>query len=403
MQTIYQQLENLSIRFGSLVKAYKVPDSHTGLFQEFMFNYKNYNNFYNHIAQIETEILPIFANNLFQNANYNTALTKEDIAKFLSGDIVIKTICDEQKAERLRQEIQTALESANESVMAKLLHLCVPTIIGLIYSQYDLVVDTVSKCFGKSEDISFEVGFFNISPGLNSVHWHDDYTLFCNKISGPNIDKRLLLNFHIALTDVTGNSSPVSFIRGAENIVYARSAIKYFTDNNVSFDKDLFLKATFLTENLYKPGEEVKANFIGLLPAIAYRMHQSKCCGRTFEIFYNELKAGQVQIFSPHLTHTSPFINKDNFARQSLVLRFFAGSDYNYRNVITVRQFINSLRFATAKQLSIEDVQKYFLKGITNISYDTKICFNIYINKGVSTIEHPKIYLEDLHNFFQNI
>ena len=402
METIYQQLENLATRFGSLVKDYKIPDSHTELFQDFMHDYKNYDSFFNNIGQVETEILPIFANNIAQNASHNSALTKEDIAKFLSGDIIIKTICDKQKAKRLRKEIQTALESDNENVMTKLLHLCVPSIIGLIYSQYDLVVETVSKCFGKSEDISFEVGFFNISPGLNSVHWHDDYTLFCNKISGPNIDKRLLLNFHIALTDVTGNSSPVSFIKGAENIIYARSAIKYFTDNNVSFDKDLFLKATFLTENLYKPGEEVKANFIGLLPAIAYRMDQSKCCGKTLEIFCNELKAGQVQIFSPHLTHTAPFINKDNFARQSLVLRFFAGSDYNYRNVITVRQFMNSLSFAAARKLSIEDVQKYFFKGITNISYDAKICFNIYINKGIP-LNQPMIYLEDLHNFFQNI
>lgn len=403
MDIIQNQFEHLIQKFSVLVRDYKIPSSHTDAFKKFRLSYQNYEEFFAGIDNIECEVLPIFAENVTKNQECSTGITSNEIDDFLSGKIVVKTLCTKYVIEELRNNINDALLKNSSSRLApKLLHLLSPTIVQLICDQRHLIVDTVGKLIGKSEEVSFEIGFFSIQHGMHSVHWHDDYTLFCNTIAGLSLDKRLLLNFHIALTDVFKASSPVCFLRGTENIVYARSAVKYFKDNNIRFDEELLLKATFLTENLYRPGEEIKANFIGLVPSMSYRMHRSKYFNHKLSIFYNELKAGQVQIFSPHLCHTSPFINSTNHPRESLVLRFFAGSEYNHRNIITIKDFIDSLSFATAKTLTKDDIQDHFFQGVTKLDYNSKLCFNLYLNKSSTHQEsqYPKIYLEDLHSFF---
>jgi len=405
MDIVQNQFEHLIQKFSVLVRDYKIPSSHIDAFDKFRLSYQNYQEFFVGINNIECEVLPFFAKNVSKNQGSSTGITSNEIDDFLSGDIIVKTLCTKYIIEGLRNNIHDALLRNKANRLApKLLHLLCPSIIKLIHDQRHLIVDTVGRLLGKSEEVSFEIGFFSIQHGMHSVHWHDDYTLFCNTIAGSNLDKRLLLNFHIALTDVFKVSSPVCFLRGTENIVYARSAVKYFKDNNIKFDEELLLKATFLTESLYRPGEEVKANFIGLVPSMTYRMHRSKYFNHKLSIFFNELKAGQVQIFSPHLCHTSPFINSTDCPRESLVLRFFAGSEYNHRNIITIRDFIDSLGFATAKILTKDDIQDHFFQGVTNLDYDSKLCFNVYLNKSSDHQEsqNPKIYLEDLHSFFSN-
>ena len=409
MDIAQNQFEYLIQKFSALARNYEIPSSHTDIFKQFCLSYQNYEEFFIGIDNIESEILPIFAENVSRNRECRASITSDEINNFLSGDIVVKTLCTKDVAQKLRHNIHNALlwnstYTGSSRLAPKLLHLLSPSIVQLIHDQHKLIVDTVGKLFGKSEDISFEPGYFNIQPGMHSMHWHDDYTLFCNTITGSSLDKRLLLNFHIALTDVFKASSPVCFLRGAENIVYARSAIKYFKDNNITFDEELLLKATFLTENLYRPGEEVKANFIGLIPSMSYRMYRSKYFNHKLSIFYNELKAGQVQIFSPHLCHTSPFINSTNQSRESLVLRFFASSEYNHRNIITIQDFVDALSFATNRTLTKDDIQSHFFHEAKNLDYDSKLCFNVYLNKSSSCkeLEYPRIYLEDLHSFFGN-
>jgi hypothetical protein len=60
------------------------------------------------------------------------------------------------------------------------------------------------------------------------------------------------------------------------------------------------------------------------------------------------------------------------------------------------------LSVVKARQLSIQDIQNHFFKGIDNLNYDSKMSFNVYINKGNSSnkSQYPRIYLEDLYNFF---
>jgi hypothetical protein len=408
-ELLLQQLEELVEKFLPLIKNFEIPESHLETFKKFKQDYHDdYEGFFNKIDKLEVEIFPAFSKIIKTNTNKEDLqfIDSSDIDNFLSGDIIVKTLFNKTEIASLRNSISRLLNSSYEANHRKLLHLLIPDIIKTLFASDSILKTAINFLDYDGADIAFELAFFSIKPGQINIHWHDDYSLFSNKVPdiSNNINNRLLLNFHIALTEVTNQSSPLSFIKGTESIIYARPAIKYFKDNGIKFDENLFLKATFLTEYLYKPGQEVKPNFLGLLPSISYRLHQIKNLNQDLTIFFKELDAGMVQIFSPHLWHTSPFLNRNDIARESLVLRFFTSSDYHSTNLITIRELINHLSFAKERDVSLDEIKIFLFKQNSTLSLDSKLYTNIYINKNYKSAEskYLKIYIQDLYNFFVN-
>jgi ectoine hydroxylase-related dioxygenase (phytanoyl-CoA dioxygenase family) len=399
------QLEELLERFSPLIENFEIPEYALQRFKKFKSDYyDNPNIFFDKVKKLEIEVFPAFSKIIKNNNDVKDLqfINSVDIDNFLSGNIILKTLLNKKETNILKEAITSVLNSSYEAKHPKLLHLLIPDIVKTLFAS-NIITETAIKFLSyPGSDISFELGFFSIKPGHNSVNWHDDYSLFCNKTPKiEDINKRLILNFHIALTDVKSNSSPISFIKGTESLVYARSATKYFKDNGIKFDKNIFLKAIFLTENLYKPRQEIKPNFLGLLPALSYRLHQIKNLNQELEIFFKELNAGMVQIFSPHIWHTSPFINESNIARESLVLRFFVSSDYHNTNLITIQDLITHLSFAKSREVGLEEINAALFKQ-ENLSLGSQVYTNIYMgNKDKDKkSKYFKIYVNDLYNFF---
>lgn len=402
-ELLQNQLEELLERFSPLIENFEIPEYALERYKKFKSDYyDNPNIFFDKVKKPEIEVLPSFSKIIKNNNDIKGLqfINSVDIDNFLSGNIILKTLLNKTETNILRQAIASVLNSSYEAKHPKLLYLLIPDIVKTLFTS-NIITETAMKFLSyPGSDISFELGFFSIKPGQNSINWHDDYSLFFNKTPKiENINKRLILNFHIALTDVKSNSSPVSFIKGTESLVYARSATKYFKDNKIKFDENIFLKAIFLTENLYKPGQEIKPNFLGLLPALSYRLHQIKNLNQDLKIFFKELNAGMVQIFSPHIWHTSPFINETNIARESLVLRFFSGSDYHNTNLITIRDLIKHLSFAKSRDVELEEINTALFKQ-ANLSLDSQIYTNLYIGNKDKKSKYLKIYIKDLYKFF---
>lgn len=404
MIDVQQDLERLITILFQQLHRYEIPASHQANFEKFLKEYGQYEKFFKDITETELDILKYFKENSLSNREEPQNFSKLDVIKFLNGGIVIKEFTERTKALKMGENINNVVSKFTEKIDNKMLHFSVPLISQLVNEQSDLILGLAKKFLNFSNELSFEVGYFKISPGISTGYWHDDYSLFCNKFSKEGFQERLLLNFHIALSDVYETSSPVSFIKGSEKIVYARPAIKFFKDRKIEFEVDSFLKATYLTENLYVPGEEIKANFIGMIPSLYYRLYQCRNSHQKYDIFYNILKAGEMQIFSPHLLHTAPFKNIDNKPRESLVLRFFAGSSYNYRNTITVRDLIRNLSVSKSRDVGLDEVKSFFFKDYKKVEYDSYLYFNVFIKKEQRNKDSNilRVYLDNLVNFFNS-
>ena len=167
----------------------------------------------------------------------------------------------------------------------------------------------------------------------------------------------------------------------------------------------MFLKAIYLTENFYKPGRKIKINLLGLIPCFSYRLFQLKTLKKNFSIFFKELSCGDFLVFSPHYLHTSAYINHDKTAKESIVFRFMSNDHYNFRNKSTCRTLVKYLSFAKGRKIKFEEIKNTIFKNFPDIKLDSEILLNIYINKNLITVNNqliPKIYLEDLWQFFQN-
>ena len=410
MNNLVTQFENLITKSTPLINDYIIPKDKAELFCAYKESYKSNKEFYfKDIEYIETPVLNSYKfliekNNVTtENENY---LSKSEIKKFLSGNILKKSINDVNSLNILKDEIHNLMEQQNNSLIShKFLYFFTPAVINFISKNKHSILGTIDSLLGKSEDISFELGYFKTMPGYCNQNWHDDYTLFKNKVLKQEQAKSLILNIHLALSDVKKESSPLTFIEGTNNLVYARSALKYFYQNHIKFDEELFLKATFLTEELYTPGKKVKLNFLGLLPCYAYRLFQLNVLKKSFDTFYHEANYGDFLIFSPHYMHSSPSVNTESSPRESLVFRFLSDDYFSFRNISTVKELIKYLSFAKKSNLSFEYIRNKLFYDYPNITPNSQIYLSIYLNKKLCNNKHnsyPKIYLEDLFKFFSD-
>jgi ectoine hydroxylase-related dioxygenase (phytanoyl-CoA dioxygenase family) len=407
-QLIDKQFQTLIDEFTPLIHKYKIPKTHAANFENFNKEYKfNKSKFFRDIDNIETSILDIYKSrfNNIKHEQKNSYLSDTEISDFLEGKILKKTILSTEDLDKLKTEIHNLLNLDNPLISRKFLHLLSPEIINFIFKHKSTLFGSIEALLGNKENISFELGYFRTPPGMSNHYWHDDYTLFRNKVLKSDQHKGLILNLHLALSNVRKDSSPVCFLRGTENLVYARAALKYFYSNNIKIDEELLLKATFLTEELYSPGKKVKTNFIGLLPCYKYRLFQLQKLQKKFEIFFHEVNYGDFLIFSPHYMHTSPFINQDKVARESIVFRFLSDDYYNLRNVVTCKTLIKYLSFAKGRKIKFQEIKSALFYNYPDIHLNSKIYFNIYLNKKVGKVNnssYPRIYFEDIHQFFNN-
>jgi len=390
------------------VQDYKIPEDHVDLFNTFKGQYETVPDlFFQNINQTETNILSQFSKkeyHFIDNKLGENYLSDQEIKKFTQGDILQKSVKDIDNINKIKIEIKSLLARNNPLISAKYLHFLSPKLIEFIYKNRKNFFQPIISLFNSDQDVSFEFGYFNVPQKSFNPYWHDDYTIFKNEIRNPKEGKSLILNCHIALSDVTEKSSPLCFIKGTENIVYARSALKFFTDQNIKFDKNLFLKSTYLAEKLYVPGQKIKANFIGLIPNYSYRLHQLKNSIHKMEIFFKESKQGDFLIFSPNYMHTSPYVNTQKVPRESMVLRCLEDDYYNYRNIITCGTVIQFISFALGKRIYLDQIKNILFKGYENINLDTKIYSNLYIRKPNNQeikYNHPRLYLDDFYDLYK--
>ena len=407
---IQEQLEFLLNLYSDRTRNYKIPNSHINTFNDFKKKYKeDKTNFYSDVTLIEKPIMNDYKKavqkyDLLSSSN-NTYLSNEEITTFLSGDVLKKSLDNSEDIPLLKNEIARLFESDNPLVERRFMFLLSPLFINFSYKNKKHIIGTVNSLLGKHDDISFEFAYFKTPPNQHSPYWHDDYTVLRNKIIPNNKEQTLLLNCLITLTNVTKNSSPLCFLRGTEELVFARAALKYFDENNIEFDEELFLKAIYLTENFYTPGKEIKANLLGLIPGFSYRLFQLKTLKKPFSMFFKELSCGDFLVFSPHYLHTSAYINQDKIAKESIVYRFMSNGHYNFRNKSTCKTLLEYLSFAKGREIDLKEIKRTIFKNFPNLKLDSEILLNIYINKDLSTVNKPsipRIYLEDLWQFFQN-
>lgn len=397
--------KRLITELSKQIDLYKIPKSNEADFENFKNEYANHEVFFRNIDDIEFDVSKYFHENFSLFDISQKHYSNKDISNIGNGNILIKQVCDAYEANLLKTNIQDITFNISDKIDNKLLHFSIPKIIQLICDSKNEILSLSKKLLRDTKDLSFEVGYFKIDCGKSTGFWHDDYTLFSNKILNNNFWKKLLLNFHIALSDIKDEiSSPVSFIRGTEKIVYARAAIKFFIENNIKFDEEKFLKAVYLTENLYRPGEEIKANFIGMIPSLSYRYYKFEENPENYSVFFNKMKQGYAQIFSPHLMHTAPFENTQNIPRESLVLRFLAGGEYNFRNIVSLKDIIRNLSLAINRELKLSEFANHFFNNIENVSLNSKVYMNLFINKSeeynTNTSDILRIYYDDLYKFF---
>ena len=403
---IQEQLEYILNLYLDRTRDFKIPDSHINKFNKFKKEYKeDKSDFYKDVTSIETPIMNEYKKVAQKSSSADKYLSNEEIEAFISGDVLRKSLDNSEDIPILKNEIARLLESDNPIVERRFLFLLSPVFINFLYKNKKHIIGTVNGLLGKENDISFEFAYFMTLPNQHSPYWHDDYTVLRNKIIPDNKAQPLLLNCLVTLTNVTKNSSPLCFLRGTEKLVYARAALKYFDENNIEFDEELFLKAIYLTENFYTPGKEIKANLLGLIPGFSYRLFQLKTLKKPFSMFFKELSCGNFLVFSPHYLHTSAYINQDKIAKESIVFRFMSNDHYNFRNKSTCKKLLEYLSIAKGRKLDFEEIKNTIFKNFPNIKLDSEILLNIYINKNFSTVNNqstPKIYLEDLWKFFQN-
>jgi ectoine hydroxylase-related dioxygenase (phytanoyl-CoA dioxygenase family) len=389
------------------VQEYVISDDHAIPFKKFKKEYENNSDiFFQNIDKIETEILSVFCKppHLFASDNLGkNYLSIKEIKRFIQGEILQKSITNASEVSQIKSEINTILKNNNPVIDAKYLHFLSPKLLKFIYDHRKTFFQPVASLFNKDKGISFEFAYFRVAPGLCNPYWHDDYTIFKNEVINPATKKSLIVNCHLALSNVTSNSSPLCFLKGTEDIVYARSALKFFTYSDIKFNKDLFLKATYLAEKLYIPGRKVKTNFIGLIPNYSYRLHQLQNLTRQLEIFFQEVQMGDFLIFSPNYMHTAAYINTEQLPRESITLRCLEDDYYNYRNIITCEKLTQLLSFALKKIIAFDRLKNSLFKRYDNLNLHTQIYSNIYINKEAHNkmnYKYPRIYLEDLYNFY---
>lgn len=408
MNDLANQFENLIIKSTPLINNYIIPKNKTKLFSDFKESYKYDKKwFFKHIKNIEIPVLNSYKslvqknNFAIKNKNY---LSNSEIEKFLSGGILKKTVNDIDSLNILKGELHNLIEQKNAPFISnKLLYFFTPSVINFIIKNKHSILGAVNSLLGQSEDISFELGYFKTIPGYCNQNWHDDYTLFRNKVPEQEQMQSLILNIHLALSDVKKESSPLTFLLGTDKLVYARAAIKYFHQNHIKFDEELFLKATYLTEELYIPGKKIKPNFLG--PCYSYRLFQLNVLKKVFNTLYHEVKYGDFLIFSPHYMHSSPSINTESSPRESLVFRFLSDNYFNFRNISTVKELGKYLSFAQKNKLSFEYIRNKLFYNYPNVTPDSQIYLSIYLNKKSCDYKYDsylKIYLEDLFIFFNN-
>lgn len=385
------------------IRSYTIPESHLRLFEEYKREYnQNRDEFFHGINSIETDIFSIFRERCSQSNQAKTRndhLTSEETRQFLNGERLKRRAANHHEIHQLKDELGGVLSSNEPIIRAKFLPFLSPKLFMFISERRNLFFRPVESLLGSLKDVSFDFGYFRVNPGSSNPYWHDDYTLFKNEILDPETPQPLIVNCHLAISPVTKESSPLCFLQGSEKIVFARAAQKYFFENNIPHENELFLKSMFLSEQFYTPGQKVKANFLGLFPNLNYRLEKIIQGENHFEITFDPVEEGEFLIFSPHYLHTSLYENREGHPRESAVLRCFQGDYYCSKNVVSLREFAEMLSFANARELSLKEIQNHFFP-LHKMDGETKLISNIYIQKPEKPVAEPRIYLDDLNSFF---
>lgn len=400
--------ESLIQQTALTIQNFCIPLKHIEKYKAFYSQYTNNPTaFFERVGSVETEVLKHFCKDepcFYHEKLGESYLSFEEIQALKKGSLLKKSILNKSSIQLIRIAINNTLNANLSIAQGKYLHFLNSSILNFIYHNKQTFFQPVESLFNTNHNISFEFGYFRTSPGAHNPYWHDDYTIFKNDATLFQENQALILNCHIALSPVTAQSSPLCFMYGTQNIVYARSALKFFKENQLPFNEDLFLKAIYLGESLYKPGEKVKTNFLGLLPNYLYRLHQVQQDKVKFAVFFEKVQPGDFLIFSPNYMHTSPYKNTENTPRESIVLRCLADETYHYRNVISVENFREMVSFALGVEISINQLKKTLWKDHPcEISSSTSLHSNIYLHKDEIDHSHsfPRLYLEDLYRGYQ--
>jgi ectoine hydroxylase-related dioxygenase (phytanoyl-CoA dioxygenase family) len=405
--SLQEDFESLAQQSARIVEEFPIPHVHTERYRAFKNQYAyEPDAFFEQVGSVETGVLERFCQGTpcfnYEKLGENY-LSCEEIESFKSGHILKKRADNREAIQAVMQDIHRILNTQSPLARGKHLHFLSPQVLSFIYFHRKVFFQPLESLFNTNQGISFEFGYFRTPPGARNIHWHDDYTIFKND-SRLSSHGALILNCHIALSPVTSQSSPLCFMHGTPNIVYARSALKFFAGTPPFFDQELLLKATYLGEALYTPGEKIKTNFLGLLPNYVYRLDQVQKGNVKFSVFFETAQPGDFLIFSPNYMHASPYQNTESSPRESMVLRCFAEETYNYRNVMRMEDFREMVSFALGTEVSVGQIKHALWGDHPEVSSATYLNSSVYLHKndGASSDSPPRIYLEDLYHAYQN-
>ena len=170
---------------------------------------------------------------------------------------------------------------------------------------------------------------FRVSSGEGLYHLHSDYTY----VTESDLSMRML-NFHIALSKVTDNSSPLMIFPGTHReLVTQESAYKYIFNNKMlGNEEELLLKALACS---YEYFGTVPDDYLNIREQTPYKYDYAPCSKPFIYKYYLDRFAsepdinsvytvndiGEYTLFIPSLLHYSLTPNMEVLPRVSIVIR----------------------------------------------------------------------------------
>lgn len=126
-------------------------------------------------------------------------------------------------------------------------HLYMPSVVKLLYDNYDFLVQKSMSIFNKpEEELFFSAAMFIVDEHEKGENIHQDYSYYVADQQRPEIETSLIA-FHTAIANY-GSSRLHLFPGTHKEILHTLNILKYLIENNIYIDADLAMYSACLAD-----------------------------------------------------------------------------------------------------------------------------------------------------------